>query len=372
MGDPREAAKAVDEAVQKDERTSTTAVPGSPPSWRRVSARAIGSGVGVLAVRREVGPLLVLILLAVYFQSVTGHFLEPEQILSLGSLGSSIAIVSVGVTLLIVSGEFDLSVGSTYAFAPIAMALFLIDWQLPDWLALLAALALTAVLGVVNGVITTYFGIPSLITTLAASFGINGLNIYVTDGNNLLYFHPSAVLSALGGAVGGTAIQAPVVWAIAVTAVLWFVLEWTPYGNWAAAAGGRGGVGREMGVAVRRVKITNFALCSLTAGFAGCISFAAYGAVNSGYGQNYQLLAIVATVVGGTSIFGVTGSIIGAFIGSLTLATLSTGIILAGAPGSWYQSIIGVVLVVAVIANVRIASFGERLLRLSPGRRTPK
>src|SRR5207244_13462080 len=111
------------------------------------------------------------------------------------------------------------------------------------------------------------------------------------------------VISSLGGTIPGTRIQYRVLWFVGLTAALWLVLERTAYGNWTAAAGGRAGVARAMGVPSRRVKTINFVVCSMLAGFAGIMQFAAYGAVSPADGQDYNLYAIVAAVSGGPSLF---------------------------------------------------------------------
>jgi simple sugar transport system permease protein len=149
-------------------------------------------------------------------------------------------------------------------------------------------------------------------------------------------------------------------WFIGITCLMWLILERTGYGNWVSAAGGPPGVARAMGVPAKRVKMTNFVVCSVLAAFAGCAQFASYGAASATDGQDYELLAIVATVIGGTSLFGVTGTLIGTFIGALILALLQTGLLLVGVPGSWYTPVIGAILVLAVILNVRLSKVDLR------------
>jgi erythritol transport system permease protein len=115
-----------------------------------------------------------------------------------------------------------------------------------------------------------------------------------------------------------------------------------------------------MGVRTRRVKTVNLVICSMCAALSGMLQFASYGSASAQDGQDYELLAIVAAVIGGTSLFGVTGTIIGTFIGALILGMLQAGLILIGVPGSWYEPLIGVILVVAVIVNVRLSKFELR------------
>jgi simple sugar transport system permease protein len=317
--------------------------------------------IEVLLRRREVGPLLGLAIMVAVFSLMSSNLLfSGPEINGITALTASIGTVAVGVAFLMVSGEFDLSVGAVFAIAAVIFGQLLNDHHFAPWQAFLTVLAISAGIGLVNGLVTIGFGIPSFIVTLASLFVIQGVDLVITGGNTILYFGGSKFVDALGGTIPGTTIQYRALWYIALTLVLWFVLERTPYGNWTAAAGGRAGVARAMGVRTSRVKIVNFMVCSMTAALAGIMQFAAYGAASANDGQDYNLYAIVAAVIGGTSLFGVTGTIIGAFIGALILGTLQSGLILVGVPGSWYTPMIGVILVVAVIVNVRLNNLNLR------------
>ena len=331
----------------------------------RVNTHRLATFVGRMASNRLAGPTVVLAGLCIFFQLRSGKFFTATQIEGMTSVAASIAIISAGITMLMFSGEFDLSVASVYAIGPILFAMLLTKADMPVLPAFLIALILCSAVGVINGLITTQFGIPSLITTLGTSFAIIGTAIFISEGDNLLYFDESRLFSILGGEVGNAPVPAQFLWALLIVGILWYVTDLTEYGNWSRSAGGRRGVAREMGVAVNRVKTTNFVVSSTLAGFAGIATFTSFRTVSAGYGSNFELLAIVATVVGGTSIFGVTGSVLGAFIGTLILASLRTGLILVGAPGAWYTAIIGIILIVAVISNIRIGKVGDRLLEVS-------
>jgi len=122
-----------------------------------------------------------------------------------------------------------------------------------------------------------------------------------------------------------------------------------------------------MGVPSTRVKTINFMISAVLAGFAGCAQFASFGGASPGNGDGYELLAIVACVIGGTSLFGVRGTVIGAFIGALTVSALQSGLVLVGLPGNAYTSLIGVILIIAVILNQRFAEISGLTRRLAPG-----
>src|ERR1700733_6688461 len=310
--------------------------------------------------RRESGPLLALVVLVIVFGTASSHLFSGQEINGVTSLSASIGIVAIGVTFLMITGEFDLSVGAVFGLAAVVFGKLIGDSGVNPWLALGLVLLLAAAIGLANGVVTTWFGIPSFITTLATLLIVQGVNLVVSGGNTVLYLGHSSLTSLIGGTIPGTVIQDRTLWFVALTLVLWFVLERTRYGNWSAASGGRAGVARAMGVPAKRVKVINFVIASVYAGLAGVMQLAAYGAASAQDGQDYELFAIVAAVIGGATLFGVTGTIIGSFIGALILGLLQGGLILIGVPGSWYEPAIGAILVVAVIANVRLSKLDVR------------
>lgn len=306
----------------------------------------------------ELPPLVGLVGLVATFQVLSGNFLSGRQVEALASLTAAVAIPAVGLTLLIISGEFDLSVGAVFAFAPIVLGTLVADYGWSVWSALPVVLLACATLGLINGSLTTGLRIPSFIVTLGALFGIRGLSIIVTGGFNVLYFGPDPILSLVGGSVGR--VPAPLLWSIGLTAVMWFVLERTPYGNWTKAAGSPLRSAVALGVPVRRVKVTNFVVSAVLAGFGGIAQFAHFRSVSVGSGDNLELTAIVAVVIGGTALFGVKGTAIGTLIGAVILGVLKTGLIIVGAPGAWFTSLIGALLIVAVAVNSGIGRAQSR------------
>jgi simple sugar transport system permease protein len=258
-----------------------------------------------------------------------------------------------------ISGEFDLSVGQNFAFTPILWALLFVSNGMNEWLALALALGAAASVGLVNGFVTTFFGIPSFIATLGMFFVLEGLNNLMISGHQLIMFDPSAAMSVLGAQIGKTPFYMPLVWMFVIAVAFWFALTRLRYGNWAFATGGKAGPAKAMGVPTARVKRINFVLSAVFAGLAGCMQFSYIHGVTQAQGQNYELLAITAAVLGGTSLFGGTGTIWGSVIGAFLLATIQNGLVLIGVPGSFYVTFIGVMLVIVVIANVRLGRFGS-------------
>ena len=197
--------------------------------------------------RREVGPLLGLGILITIFGSMSENLFTRQQVAGITSLTASIGTVAIGVAFLMISGEFDLSVGAVFAICGVLFGKFLSDYGMAPWLALVLALLIAACIGLANGLVTTWFGIPSFITTLAALLVVQGVDLVISGGNTIVYFGGNKVISALGGTIPGTTIQYRVLWFVGLTMALWLVLERTAYGNWTAAVGGRGGrVGEEV------------------------------------------------------------------------------------------------------------------------------
>ena len=308
---------------------------------------------------RELPPALGLLVVVLFFTAQTGNFWSPQTMTAITTVASTIAIVSVGVTMLMISGEFDLSVGQNFAFTPIIWAILFVSNGVNEWLALAVALVLAACVGVVNGLVTTIFGIPSFITTLGMFFVLQGLNNLLISGHQLIMFDPSLAMSMLGAKVGDTPFYTPLLWMFVIATIFWFVLTRLRYGNWTYATGGKVGPAKAMGVPTGKVKRINFIVSAVFAGLAGCMQFAYIRGVTQGQGQNYELLAITAAVLGGTSLFGGTGTIWGSVIGAFLLATIQIGLVLIGVPGSFYVTFIGIMLVIVVIANVRLGRFGS-------------
>lgn len=306
---------------------------------------------------RELTPAIGLIAVALFFTLQTANFWSPQTMTAISSIAATVGIVSIGVTMLMMSGEFDLSVGQNFAFVPIIWAILFVsnDWN--EWIALVVALGIGGLVGVVNGLVTTVFRIPSFIATLGMYFVLLGLNNLLIAGHQLIMFDPSLAMTLLGGRIGTSPFYMPVIWLLVIAVIFWFVTTRQAYGNWTLATGGDAGPAKAMGVPTIRVKRINFVISSTLAGLAGCMQFAYLKGVTQAQGDNYELLAITAAVLGGTSLFGGSGTIWGSVLGAILLSSIQIGLVLIGVPGSFYVTFIGVMLVVVVIANTRLNRF---------------
>ena len=206
--------------------------------------------------------------------------------------------------------------------------------------------------------------IPSFIVTLGMMFWWIGLLIGVTNGLPIaLSTPPPPLLNAMGGALGsGNTIYAPVIWYFVILVAGIYALEFTTWGNKVFAAGSNATAAKAMGVPVGRIKIGCFVLSALLAGLSGCLIFGYQLSAQPTQGNDFELYAIVAAVVGGTSLFGGTGSVAGSLIGSLIIAISGSGLVLIGAPSAWYEAFVGLILIIAVCVNLRVT--GSKLRSL--------
>jgi simple sugar transport system permease protein len=314
--------------------------------------------------RRELGPLLGLLVAIFGFNALTPYFFSQTSLTAITVLAAPVCIVSIAVSFLLISGEFDLSVGTMYGFTPIVWIILFKYNGFDPAVALAIALSISLAFGLLNGITVVVFRVPSFIATLGTFFLLEGIDNLLIGGGDLVVENNVPLMSAMGQRLGTTPFYAPLIYAVILIVITWFIFTRTTYGNWSAAAGVSGGVvAKSMGVPVGRVKLTNFMVTALLAGFAGCLESSYLRSVTQNQGTDLALLAITAIIVGGTSIYGGSGSIIGAAIGALLVSVVEVGLILVGAPGTFYISFIGAMLVVVVIFNARLT----RLQRLSRG-----
>jgi simple sugar transport system permease protein len=301
---------------------------------------------------REIGGIIGLIIISAVFALLSKEFLSLATFAAILTVTAELGVVAVGTAFLIISGEFDLSVGSIFAVASMTLAI-LLNAGLPPLVTVLIALSLSTAMGYMNGFITLRTGIPSFITTLGMMMFWRGVLLAVTGGFTISYKGESVLINLLSERFLGD-FSTAALWLILVTILFEIILSGTRYGNWVYATGGNSAVARALGVNVDRVKLFNFMISGLLAGLGGCISFGRFRLVDPTLGMGMELETITAAVIGGTLLTGGYGSIVGAFIGAFLVGMVRTGLILAGAPAYWYRAFIGIVLVIAAIINIKI------------------
>lgn len=300
----------------------------------------------------ECGALVGLAVVFIGFSFTATRFLTADSFAGIITIASELGIVATGATFLMISGEFDLSVGSVFGFSAMLFAIAATK-GIPLVIGLLLALSAAALIGLLNGYITVRFQIPSFITTLGTLMLWRGVLLAITGGFPVRYWESSSVLNFLNGNLWGE-FRASAIWFLAIIFLLNFILLRTRYGNATYATGGNKEAARLLGISVERVKMRNFIISAVLAGFAGCIQFARFCSVDPIRGQNMELEAIAAVVVGGTLMTGGYGNLIGTLLGVLLIGMLRSGLVMAGAPAYWYQAFVGLILIIAVVLNTNI------------------
>jgi len=314
----------------------------------------------------EVVALVSFLAVFVFFAVAADNFLTPFAMANILTFASITGIMAVGVAMLMISGEFDLSVGSTFAVASYVFALSMNAGVPPIW-ALLLALIVSALLGLINGLIVTGTGIPSFITTLGTMLAYRGIARALGGGDFARYMgDPLGLFGFLNGAIDpinqlftpASNFRVSIIWFIVIAIVMSLVLRRTPYGNWVFAVGGNPGAALSQGVTVKRVKVINFVLTGLLAGTASVMQFAHRFSVDPLRGEGMELIAVAACVIGGVQLTGGHGTIFGACVGMLLLQMLEQGLVLMQVPVQIFQAVAGLILIIAVISNTYLSRQG--------------
>lgn len=349
-------------------------------------------------IRPELGAICGVILVFVYFLMVardTGMF-SAEGVMNWGVVSAQFMIIAVGACLLMIAGEFDLSVGSMIGFSGIVIALLSVSYGWPMWAAILAAFALALAIGWVNGFLVIKTGLPSFIVTLAFLYILRGLTIFISisttrqtiiggvkeaaQGDWLATLFGGKILGGLfvwladigviGKFVAGTRAGQPVidgipmlmVWALVLIIFAHVLLTRTQFGNWIFAAGGDAQAARYVGVPVNRVKILMFMFTAFCATVFATCQVLEFGSAAADRGLLKEFEAIISVVIGGALLTGGYGSVIGAAFGALIFGVVQQGLFFAGVESSLFRVFLGVILLLAVVLNTYIRRLitGER------------
>ena len=311
---------------------------------------------GALIRRQEAGIFLVAVALFVYFNFRNASFLTTGNMQTLAQFVAGSAIVALGLVMVMILGEIDLSVGQAFAFAPIVMYLAYEQFLLVLPLAILVGLLATAAVGFINGAVRVYFGVPSFVVTLGMFFLLGGLNVILTGA-----FPKPAPEASWLKEVFGAYPWAGILWAFALVVLMHVLLKHTRWGLHTFATGGNFVGAREAGIKVDRIRIGNFMLCSALGGFAGILEAMRIDSIDaSSGGAQIMFLAISAAVIGGTPLAGGVGTIIGAFIGTLVLSVLRNGFTLQGVSAFTFNVILGIAILVVMILSVYVSTLRRR------------
>lgn len=310
----------------------------------------------------ELAASLLLLMLIVVFQFASGgFFLNGQNIRGVLGFLPEMALVAVGVTLLMICGEFDLSVGSVFALMPMSFAVLMnLGW--PFLPALLAGLAVCLVIGFVNGWVTLKFGIPSFITTLGMLFMARSLTVVISGGFPPRLKPDEIPVDMFVGFLGeGGLLRASIIWFAVIATLIGLLLSKTNFGNWVRATGGFLPAANAMGIPTDKVKIICFMICSLLAGFAGFIQVLRLGSPLPSIGEGMELQAVAAAVIGGTALAGGIGSILGGIIGATLIRVIDNGMVLSQVDSNWFKFAVGALTIFAVVGNAWLRNRGRAM-----------
>ncbi|HET6487590.1 MAG TPA: ABC transporter permease [Spirochaetia bacterium] len=275
-------------------------------------------------------------------------FLAKEIYISFMSTTPFFALMAIPITLVVITGEIDLSFGSVMAFGMMAYDV-MFKATGSAWLGFVACLIAGLAAGVFNGVIVVRIGVPSLVATIGTQFLLRGAVLIVTNGQGLgmtevtsTFLHTALVGRAFG------VIPMQFFWTIAVGVIIWFFLNRHRYGAHVYLTGDNIESARLMGVNVGRTKIVSFAVVGLLAAFAGFVVSAEVQFFWPTLGDGYLLNTLASIFLGGTSVFGGTGTIFGTFVASFVIGAINAGIVAAGLTGFWTNFIYGLIIVGSV------------------------
>ena len=272
-------------------------------------------------------------------------FLSVTNLFNIARTTAMITVIAVAMTFVISAGELDLSVGSTTALAALVCALVMqagFGWPV----AVVAAIASGLVVGMMNGFFVTVIGIPSFLVTLGMMQFIRGVDMRIT------YTNPVSISNQTFNGLFGSGklfgIPSLVIWSIVIAVIGHIVLKYTGFGRQILATGGNRQSAEYSGIKTRRVKFYAFLLSGAAAALAGMLYSGMMQTARFNFGEGAELMAIAAVILGGTSLFGGKGTILGTFAGSLLIGTINNGLIIMGLDVSEQMMIAGAIIIVAV------------------------
>jgi simple sugar transport system permease protein len=345
-------------------------------------------------IRPELGGICGTILVLIFFFAIardSGMF-DADGIMNWATVSAQFIIIAVGACLLMIAGEFDLSVGSMIGFSGTIMAIASVHLGWPMWVSILFTFACALALGWVNGILVIRTGLPSFIVTLAFLYIFRGLTIWLS-----IIFTRRTIIGGVkkaaegdwlaplfGGTLGdglcrwlakvgimGTyadgsplisGIPALIFWALGLLVVTQYLLRKTRFGNWIFASGGDAQAASYMGVPVKRVKIILFMFTAFCATIFATCQVMEFGSASADRGVLKEFEAIISVVIGGALLTGGYGSVVGAALGALIFGVVQQGLYFAGVESSLFRVFLGVILLIAVIFNnyIRRIITGER------------
>ena len=320
--------------------------------------------------RPEIGALVAAVIIFIFFLVAAPSFRSAESFFTVLYQSSVIGIVAVGVGLLMIGGEFDLSAGVIVYTAGLFNSMFCWYFGVNLWVGAILSLVFCLLIGFLNGYLVMRTGIPSFLITLGTFFVLQGANLGVTkqvtktvstlDVSKIAGYDSLGKVFSSSFKVGPVTVWTSVLWWILFVALAAWALQRTRVGNWIFAVGGNPDSARAVGVPVVRTKIGLFMTVSFLGWFVGMHQLFRFNTLQAGGGVGNEFLYIIAAVVGGTLLTGGFGNAIGVAIGAFIFGMTSLGIIYAGWDPNWFKAFLGVMLLLAVLVNLYVKRMSTR------------
>jgi simple sugar transport system permease protein len=345
----------------------STPVATKPSPSKDGTGRPTRSLVSRVLTRPEIGAVAAAIAIFVFFFAIAAPFRTLPSFATVLYASSTIGIVAVGVALLMIGGEFDLSSGVSVVTSALAAALISYQLSLNVWVGVVISLLVALAIGFINGYLVIRTGIPSFLITLSTFFMLRGVNLGVTKAvtgtvatdnvSQLDGFNAARAVFASDVNLGFMTVKITVIcWIVFVAIATWLLLR-TRIGNWIFAVGGNAASARAVGVPVAKVKIGLFMGVAFLAWFLGMHLLFNFSSVQSGLGIGNEFIYIIAAVVGGALLTGGYGSAIGAAVGAFIFGMTTQGIVFAGFDPNWFYTFLGAMLLLAVLVNLYVKNY---------------
>lgn len=311
------------------------------------------------------GPLLALLLIVFIVAITTPAFLDAQNFRNIALQVSILSIVAIGSTVVIITGGIDLSPGSMIAFLTMCVAVFIKNMGLDLWLAIPLTLVIGCALGLLNGVLVAYVGIPAFIVTLAGLSGFKGLALTLNGGTPAFSLSPE-----LGKVFYGTflGLPLPFFYVIGAYALFTVIMEHTKLGREIYAVGGNESAARLSGINVERIRLLAFVFAGACAAIGAVLLSSRLNSGSPNYGAWIELQAIAAAVVGGASLAGGRGRVVSTLIGALIIVVVQNGLNLNAVTTSMQSLTIGLIILIAVGLDVWRDRIGQFLSGLGSRR----
>mgnify|MGYP001343531026 CR=1 FL=1 len=305
---------------------------------------------------REMGLVVALLLMIAVFAAIDPIYLSPGNLLDIVDQSTINGLLAIGITFVIITGGIDLSIGSIMAIVIVSVGYFLTKSGMNPLLAIILGILTGAVIGIFNGLLVTRFKLQPFIATLATMSAFRGVAYIITGGWPVLDIPQNFRDMMDGDLVGNFPVSIPILLIFAIISHI--LLKRTRTGTYIFAIGGNEEATRLSGINVNFTKVVTYALCGVGAALAGMVMLARLGTGEPAAGQGYELYAIAAAAIGGTSLAGGKGSILGTLLGALILSALKVGLVVVGVDAFWQYIATGAIIAVAAYFEIIQSKFG--------------